>query len=544
MQMRKLFVIALGLAVSNAAWAADPVPGLMTQWEAITSGFGTMMVNVGAKLLFLLLGLQFTLNGLNALRRGHELPQMVGTFVGSMLTSTFFFAMITLSPSWFPKILAEWNSIGGHATNTGPLNPGAIFGMGISIVETIRSTVAAKSGSSLPDFLRSAAMGFQILFVELFILLAFLVLAGQLALAMLRGYLWLCIGPVLLGFGSLSFTKDIAVHTLKSGISIGVTILTCYVISAVARASTDIFSVQIARFTLDNWVPLWNCVGVSALIALASWQVPKIANDFINGGISGGVGETMATAGVAAAGAGAMTGGVGGVLANAGTSAVANLAGLAQAGSTGMSAAHDLGKSGFAAAGHALKEVAGHGSSVVGGGIRDTLGGSASNLKQNAAETLGGRTAQSIEAGRGGSFTNASSSPNSQGQTKGAAASVPGDGPLAQPSGGDISGPSAADSSQPTTGESDMSRSNPLGVDSHFSNSDMGQASTASFQDPSSNSSGISNEELGKQLQAVAQSMSSPEPTIAQKLRDATSYIPNEQQSVGVNANLGGGQAE
>jgi type IV secretion system protein TrbL len=526
MKYFKYFILVIGFCVPSFAWAMAPVPSLMQQWQTITSAFGAQVVDVGTKLLFSLMALQFTINGFNYLLREKELMSLVKHIFMTLITTTVFFVFIVKSGDWFPRIIDTWNSIGGQAAHTGPLNPGGIVGLGIQIIEVIRSTVAAKAGSSIVDFMRSVGMSFQVIFVEIFILLSFLVLAGQLALAMLKGYLWLCLGPILLGFGGLSYTKDIAINTLKSAISIGVTILSCYVIAGVAENSVDIFNQQIATFTMDNWVGLWNCVGVSALIALAAWQVPKIANDFINGSISGGVGETMAQGAVAAAGAAAMTGGVGNLLASAGKGAVENLAGIANAGGAALNAASDMGKTGLDAAAHASGEVVGHATGILGGSIRSMLDTSRGNFSDNVNDTLGGKVAQSIEASRGGSISSASgagSSPGPGGTSTNT--SMPGS---------RASGPSGGSNQLDAThASSDMSA--PPSGGGGIQGGPMGDASNAALTSTNS-----SPDPLAEAVYQMAQQMSQ-KPSVADRIRGVGDYVPSEGQSVSLNANLGQG---
>lgn len=524
-RLTPLFLLALGLMLPGIAYAADPVPGMMDQWKAITLAFGEAMVTQGAMLLFGLAGIQFTVNGLNALRKGSDLQELVMHMVWTLVTISFFYTFIVKSPDWFPYIIDQWNAMGGIGTNTGPLDPGAIFAMGLDIVESIRSAVGERAGASLVDMMASLFATFQILFVELFIMLAFLVLAGQLALAMLKGYLWLCLGPVLLGFGGMKYTQDMALNTLKASISVGVTILTCYAIAAMAQASVGIFNDQIATFTLDNWTGLWNCVGVAALIALASWQVPKIANDFLNGTVSGGLGETMATGAVAAAGAAAATGGAASLVVGAGKSAVESLGGIMKAGAAGMNSAADLGKTGLDAVGHAAKEVASHSGGVFGGSMKGMLSDVKSSMQDGMNDSLGGRTAQSIESSRGGSISSAggdgtapSASSKSSAGGEGGAGSA----------GSDATSPSGS------TGGG-----NSVGGDTALGNASQASVSAGG---PSGGNGPVTNEELARRFEEAAASMGGQnKPTTADKIRNVASYIPNEPQSVGVNAQLGGG---
>lgn len=530
-----IVLMVLGVSLSSVAWAGDPVPGMMTQWKTITQVFGEAMVVQGGKLLFGLAGLQFTINGINYLRKQKDFAELVFHMVWSLITITFFFTCITKSPTWFPYIIDSWHKLGAagmHATNTGSLDPGAIMTMGFDVVETIRSTVAAKSGASIVDLMNSVSISFQVVFIELFILLAFLVLAGQLALAMIKGYLWLCIGPLLLGFGGLTYTRDVAINTLKSSISIGTTILTCYVIAGLAQSSVSIFNQQIATFELSNWLGLWNCTGVAALLALAAWQVPKIANDFINGTLSGGVGETLSTGAVAAAGAAALTAGVGGVMSQAASGAAETLGGLAQAGAAGLNSASDMGMSGLSAVGHAAKEVAGHGGSIVGGGVRNMLDTAASGMKEGMSNSFGGQVASSIDASRGGSMSAASG----RGPTSGTSSDSSPSGSGTSSGNANTAGGSSSSGNADTTGGSSPSSSG----SSPSNNGALGDANNASLTSGAGGGAQGSADPLVQRLDKLTAAMESGnQSSTADKIKNLAGYVPNDQASVGVNANLG-----
>jgi type IV secretion system protein TrbL len=261
MQMKRanLILIALVLSLTGTAWAgADPIPGVLDQFKTMTEGFSAAMIKQGGLLLAGLAGIQFTINGIKQLIKGEDLLAMTASWIQQMIVVVFFFTVITKSAIWFSYILDQWHGIGAFGAGSGPLDPGAIISMGIALIESIRSAVAAKASAGLMDFMNSAGMAFQLIFLQAFVFAAFLVLAGQLALAMIKGYLWLCVGPILLGFGGLNSTRDIAMNTMKAAISIGISILTCYVIAGIAKAAVPIWNEQIANFTIDNWVPMWN----------------------------------------------------------------------------------------------------------------------------------------------------------------------------------------------------------------------------------------------------------------------------------------------
>lgn len=334
-----LFFLPLTLLFAQGAFGADITPPDLTkQFEIITKPFSAAMIQKGGELLFAGALLQAILTGFRLLLKDHDFgPAFWGqVIVWPTITLFFFFTLIQQAPSWMYQLTNGFNAMGGSAAGTGRLDPMTIMSIGLDLVESIRSAMNEKAGVSLIDLARAVLISFQVIFVQFFVLICFLILAGQMALLIIKAYLWTCLAPLLLGLGGLKFTRDIAVNVLKAPLAIGVSLLTIYVIAGVTVQAVGLWNSLILAFTMDNWMPMWWIVVTAAMLAFAAWNVPKIASDFINGTISGGVGEvTGAALGAAGMAAGAAGLAVGAASAVAGTgSGVAGAAG----GSGAMSA--------------------------------------------------------------------------------------------------------------------------------------------------------------------------------------------------------------
>ena len=332
-----LFFLPLALLFAQGAFGADITPPDLTkQFEIITKPFSAEMIQKGGELLFAGALLQAILTGFRLLLKDHDFgPAFWGqVIVWPTITLFFFFTLIQNAPTWMYQLTNGFNAMGGSAAGTGRLDPITIMSTGLTLVESIRAAFNEKAGASLIDLARSVLISFQVIFVQLFVLLSFLILAGQMALLIIKAYLWTCLAPLLLGLGGLKFTRDIAVNVLKAPLAIGVSLLTIYVIAGVTVQAVGLWNSLILAFTMDNWMPMWWIVVTAAMLAFAAWNVPKIASDFINGTISGGVGEVTG----AALGAAGMAAGAAGLAAGAASAA----AGAGAAAGSGAMSASDI----------------------------------------------------------------------------------------------------------------------------------------------------------------------------------------------------------
>jgi type IV secretion system protein TrbL len=401
-----LFLAGMSCAHAQDMIANTGFPSVLEQFRTASQGFGQKMMKAGAGLLAMLAILQVAWNGADRMIKGNfEIKSVIGNMVRTAVVTSFFFIVIAHSLSWFLSILDQWISVGGAAAGTGPLGPGELMATGLQLAESMREAFNDKMGNSLADMLRSFAISLQLVLVYVLVIFAFFVLAAQLALAMIKGYLWLCVGPLLIGFGGLKSTRDIAINTMKASISIGIVIVTVYAVAGMTFLMVPMWNGFIANFTLDNWMPFWGVVVSAGLLALTAWQVPKIANDFINGSVSGGVSEVASAGVTAAAGMAAAATGVGAMAAAGASVGGGSLGGVFQAINAGMQAASDNGHSGLGAVSSGIGTALGTAGTMAGERAADYSGKVLEGLKGSSNNSFGHEVAERIQSERGGSIT-------------------------------------------------------------------------------------------------------------------------------------------
>ncbi|HEX7650204.1 MAG TPA: type IV secretion system protein [Noviherbaspirillum sp.] len=411
-------VLSLLPELSFAQATTDPsgIPKSMDLFRSTAQTIAERMVAQGGKLLLMLTLLQVAWNGADRFLKGSfELKSIIGNMLRTMVTTTFFFTMLFKAPTWFLYALDQWVGLGSVVTGQTSLSPGALMVVGMDTIKALDAALASASGSSWTDIASNVAFAIQLYITELIIFIVFLILAGQLALAQIKGYLWLCVGPLLLGFGGLKTTRDVAVNTLKAVVSHGAVIVTVYVIAAIVIRMVPQWNEMVSHATTKDWTSVWGLITSMALLALAAWQVPKYANDFINGSVSGGVSEVAGAAiTAAAAGAAVATGGAAAAGMAAGTmsSAGASLKGVFDAVGAGTQMARDAGKSGLGAVAGGIGHAASTGASMAAGAAKDFGKGVLDKFQDGAKSSVGGKVAEKIQSERGGAISMPGASPD------------------------------------------------------------------------------------------------------------------------------------
>lgn len=400
------------LILAQPALASTVLDSATSKFEQATKVFGQNIKDTAFRLLLLLAGIQLSVNMVMLLLKEIDFSAVLGSVMRWMLSTGFFFALIKFSDTYLPAILNSFDMLGQQGSGLAHLTPSAIITQGIELqnmmVSQFNESTGADKGlfAAVQNFLPAA----MITLIAIISFLSFVMLAAQMALAIISGYLWLCITPLLLGFGGISFTKDIAVNSLKGGIAIGMKILVVYLIVGVAGTLAPVMGDAMKDVTLTDWSPMFWTLALSLIMAYLSMQLPKLAADLMNGTASlsaGDAGSNMvmmaaATAGVGAAALSAAK--VTGAAMQGASSALASGTGLMQALSAGAAVGGDLGKTGLGKAMHAVGEVAGQAAGMASQGIGGKVAQATDGFSSKVANSTGGKIASGIEASRGGSM--------------------------------------------------------------------------------------------------------------------------------------------
>ena len=239
-----------------------------------------------------------------------DFQDFVVQVVRKIIVLGLFLALLVYGHIWAAAIMNSMRQVAGianqHAGGAANVTPSHIFDTGFQVCSMIASRMSV--------FAPTEALAFMI--AGFIIICCFGLIAAQMLLIYVQSYIVLNAGVILLGFGGLSFTREITLKYFQAALSIG------------AKLFTMILVVGLCQNVMTNWVTgftidlrqLFLLIGVSIVMLALVKAIPDMVGDLING-FSWGAGEPLSRAmvqgGSAAASAtfAAATGGAGALMA-------------------------------------------------------------------------------------------------------------------------------------------------------------------------------------------------------------------------------------
>ncbi|AHB06151.1 P-type conjugative transfer protein TrbL [Xanthomonas perforans] len=431
--LHKAALIGVALALYSTAASAQltnqgMLDQVVTEFATRATSWQTVVMNA-AMFLFWTLGtisLVFTF-GFMALRKA-DIGEFFAEFIRFILFFGFFLWLLRNGPAFANSIIQSLARIGEQASGVASVTPSGIVDIGFMILK--QAFTNSSIWSPVDSFIGVA------LSVGILILLA--VVAVNMLLLLVSGWLLMYAGIFFLGFGGSRWTSDMAINYYKTVLGVAVQIMTMVLLVGIGNDLLSSFYARMNTGTLnfeELGVMLVFCV---ALLMLVNRVPPLVAGIITGSGIggAGGIGNFGAGAAIGAAmgaasmaagaasvagaavmgGAASAAGGMSAIKAafeNAGSSAGGESGGMpmlgggsdsgSDAGSFAQAAGFDGGSSSGAGTTTPLAQAAGFGSSS-GSGASGSGGrnGQQSGKSDGGSSSKGGNEAGSTKAQQGG----------------------------------------------------------------------------------------------------------------------------------------------
>ncbi len=327
--LHKVALIGVTLALYSTAASAQltnqgMLDQVVTEFATRATAWQTVVMNA-ATFMFWTLGtisLVWTF-GFMALRKA-DIGEFFAEFIRFILFFGFFLWLLRNGPAFANSIIQSLARLGEQASGVASVTPSGIVDIGFMILK--QAFTNSSIWSPVDSFIGVA------LSVGILILLA--VVAVNMLLLLVSGWLLMYAGIFFLGFGGSRWTSDMAINYYKTVLGVAVQIMTMVLLVGIGNDLLSSFYARMNTGTLnfeELGVMLVFCV---ALLMLVN-RVPPLIAGIISGtgiGNAGGIGNFGAGAAVGAAmGAASVAAGAASMAGAAVMSGAANLAGGASA---------------------------------------------------------------------------------------------------------------------------------------------------------------------------------------------------------------------
>ncbi|MGV2463023.1 UNVERIFIED_CONTAM: P-type conjugative transfer protein TrbL, partial [Pseudomonas aeruginosa] len=266
---------------------------VVTEFATRATSWQTVVMNA-AMFLFWTLGtisLVFTF-GFMALRKA-DIGEFFAEFIRFILFFGFFLWLLRNGPAFANSIIQSLARIGEQASGVASVTPSGIVDIGFMILKQAFSN--SSIWSPVDSFIGVA--------LSLGILILLAVVAINMLLLLVSGWLLMYAGIFFLGFGGSRWTSDMAINYYKTVLGVAVQIMTMVLLVGIGNDLLSSFYARMNTGTLnfeELGVMLVFCV---ALLMLVN-RVPPLVAGVISGtgvGNAGGIGNFGAGAAIGAA---------------------------------------------------------------------------------------------------------------------------------------------------------------------------------------------------------------------------------------------------
>ncbi|WP_134586075.1 P-type conjugative transfer protein TrbL, partial [Pseudomonas aeruginosa] len=296
--LHKAALIGVALALYSTAASAQltnqgMLDQVVTEFATRATSWQTVVMNA-AMFLFWTLGtisLVFTF-GFMALRKA-DIGEFFAEFIRFILFFGFFLWLLRNGPAFANSIIQSLARIGEQASGVASVTPSGIVDIGFMILK--QAFTNSSIWSPVDSFIGVA------LSVGILILLA--VVAVNMLLLLVSGWLLMYAGIFFLGFGGSRWTSDMAINYYKTVLGVAVQIMTMVLLVGIGNDLLSSFYARMNTGTLnfeELGVMLVFCV---ALLMLVNRVPPLVAGIITGSGIggAGGIGNFGAGAAIGAA---------------------------------------------------------------------------------------------------------------------------------------------------------------------------------------------------------------------------------------------------
>lgn len=296
--LHKAALIGVTLALYSTAASAQltnqgMLDQVVTEFATRATSWQTVVMNA-AMFLFWTLGtisLVFTF-GFMALRKA-DIGEFFAEFIRFILFFGFFLWLLRNGPAFANSIIQSLARIGEQASGVASVTPSGIVDIGFMILKQAFSN--SSIWSPVDSFIGVA--------LSLGILILLAVVAINMLLLLVSGWLLMYAGIFFLGFGGSHWTSDMAINYYKTVLGVAVQIMTMVLLVGIGNDLLSSFYARMNTGTLnfeELGVMLVFCV---ALLMLVN-RVPPLVAGVISGtgvGNAGGIGNFGAGAAIGAA---------------------------------------------------------------------------------------------------------------------------------------------------------------------------------------------------------------------------------------------------
>lgn len=278
--VRKILVMLAMLILSSFGIEAKInddglLDGIVNEFHTRSSIWMPVIKRYAIHLFWLLAGIEFSWTAIRLVFAKPDLTDVFIELTKRILFIGFFFTLLLYSNDWAEAIIQSFRDIGNRASvaagGQGSISPSSIFDAGL------RLSFKVLSYEQFLSFSHNA----QLLIASIILIIIYALIAAILTIALVEMYLIINAGIILMAFGALTVTNDIAKQYFMYAISVGIKL---FVIQLLVGIGESFIMSWDHDFAGEASGQITLLIGGSVVMLAIVHRVPDLLSNMITGG--------------------------------------------------------------------------------------------------------------------------------------------------------------------------------------------------------------------------------------------------------------------
>jgi type IV secretion system protein TrbL len=255
---------------------ADTISTVVGNFQTTMAGFEPRLQALAQNTFGILSIISLTWMAIKQVFRQADFGEWLAELTRWILYTGFWWWILTTTTTWGPAIINSFKLAANTASGVAVMHPGDVFNSGWEISRKITEHMSAWSPA--------ASVG--LLIAGMVIMVVFALIAASMMLTLIQSYFTIYCGVILLGFGALEFTNEVAIAVIRPTFAIGGKLFTQILVVAIGM---KFLQQAVAGFNDITAEAIAALIGESVILLVLSRELPQMVERMLSGvGFAGG----------------------------------------------------------------------------------------------------------------------------------------------------------------------------------------------------------------------------------------------------------------
>ena len=251
---------------------------IVRDYESVSAAWASSLLPIAQGVFWTLVSIELVWSAIWWVVDREDGLGVVAALLRKVLAVGFFYAFLLNGGSWIRAIIRGFSQAGAAASGVADLSPSGVFDQGLALANKILNAVEGLG------ILEGVFPSLVAALTALVVVVSFAIIAAQLLVALVEGFIVVGAGILFVGFSGARWTKFFTERYLSYVASVGVKLFVLYLIMGVGMGIAARWVAVLGRGGFSP-IPFFYVMGGSLVFLFLTWHIPSVAAAMMAGAV-------------------------------------------------------------------------------------------------------------------------------------------------------------------------------------------------------------------------------------------------------------------